>query len=90
MFLEEFSNLLTNFVKFIWLRSCCRIYSSVGRMFVLSTLPEIHTELVTKQGKCDEMMKSLEDKKVFLTKCSREQEDSLRELVQQRRETTAN
>lgn len=59
-------------------------------MFVLSTLPEIHTELVTKQGKCDEMMKSLEDKKVFLTKCSREQEDSLRELVQQRRETTAN
>lgn len=58
-------------------------------MFVLSTLPEIHTELVTKQGKCGEMMKSLEDKKDFLMKCSREQEESLRELVQQRRDTTA-
>lgn len=58
-------------------------------MFVLSTLPDIHTELVIKQGKCDEMMKSLDDKKEFLMKCSKEQEDSLRELVQQRKEATS-
>lgn len=67
------------------------MYSSVGRMFVLSTLPDIHTELVGKQGKCDEMQKTLEEKREFLMKCSREQEESLRELVQQRREAaTAN
>lgn len=59
-------------------------------MFVLSTLPEVHTELVAKQSKCDELLKSLDDKKEFLLKCSKEQEASLRELVQQRKEATAN
>lgn len=59
-------------------------------MFVLSTLPEVHKELITKQGKCDDLLKSLDDKKEFLLKCSKEQEDSLRELVQQRKEATAN
>lgn len=67
-----------------------RVYSSVGRMFVLSTLPDVHTELVSKQSKCDDLLKSLDDKKEFLLKCSKEQEDSLRELVQQRKEATAN
>ncbi|XP_055309979.1 prefoldin subunit 1 [Sitodiplosis mosellana] len=67
-----------------------RVYSSVGRMFVLSSLPEVHTELLSKQGKCDDILKSLDDKKEFLLKCSKEQEDSLRELVQQRKEATSN
>lgn len=67
-----------------------RVYSSVGRMFVLSSLPEIHDEIVSKRGKCDEILKSLDDKKEFLVKCSREQEDSLRELVQQRKEASSN
>lgn len=67
-----------------------RVYSSVGRMFVLSSLPNVHDELVTKQSKCDEMLKSLDDKKEFLLKCSKEQEASLRELVQQRKEAAAN
>lgn len=58
-------------------------------MFALSTLPEVHKELVGKQSKCDEILKSLDDKKEFLLKCSKEQEDSLRELVQQRKEATA-
>lgn len=56
-------------------------------MFALSSLPEIHNELVGKQAKCDEIMKQLEDKKEFLLKCSKEQEASLRELVQQRKES---
>lgn len=59
-------------------------------MFALSSLPEIHTELVNKQAKCEEILKSLEDKKEFLLKCSKEQEDSLRELVQQRKEAASN
>lgn len=67
-----------------------RVYSSVGRMFVLSSLPNVHDELVTKQSKCDDILKSLDDKKEFLLKCSKEQEASLRELVQQRKEAAAN
>lgn len=55
-------------------------------MFVLSSLPDIHDELISKQGKCDDILKSLDDKKEFLLKCSKEQEDSLRELVQQRKD----
>lgn len=54
-------------------------------MFVLSTLPDVHSELDRKQKKCDEITKQLEEKKEFLLKCSKEQEDSLRELVQQRK-----
>lgn len=56
-------------------------------MFVLSSLPSIHDELVQKQGKCDEMVTQLDEKKAFLIKCSKEQEDNLRDLVQQRRDT---
>lgn len=68
----------------------CRVYSSVGRMFALSSLPEIHNELVGKQAKCDEIMKQLEDKKEFLLKCSKEQEAGLRELVAARKEAASN
>ncbi|XP_031623322.1 prefoldin subunit 1 [Contarinia nasturtii] len=67
-----------------------RVYSSVGRMFVLSSLPEIHDEIISKQGKCDEILKSLDDKREFLLKTSKEQEESLRELVQQRKEARSN
>lgn len=59
-------------------------------MFVLSSLPEIHDEIVSKQGKCDDILKTLDEKKEFLLKCSKEQEDSLRELVQQRKEASSN
>lgn len=58
-------------------------------MFALSTLPDIHDELVTKQAKCEEMVKQLEEKKEFLTKTSKEQEDSLRDLVQQRKDASS-
>lgn len=58
-------------------------------MFVLSALPSIHDELVSKQSKCDEMLKQLEEKKEFLAKCSKEQEVNLRELVQQRKEASS-
>lgn len=59
-------------------------------MFVLSSLPEIHDEILNKQGKCGEILKSLDEKKDFLFKCSKEQEASLRELVQQRKEASSN
>lgn len=55
-------------------------------MFVLSSMPNIHDELAQKQVKCDEMVTQLDEKKEFLIKCSKEQEDNLRDLVQQRRD----
>lgn len=54
-------------------------------MFVLATLPDIHSELVRKQSKCDEIVRQLDEKKEFMLKTSKEQEDNLRELVQQRK-----
>lgn len=55
-------------------------------MFVLSTVPDICDELKVKEEKCVNLVAQLEDKKLFLIKCLKEQEDNLRELVQQRKE----
>lgn len=55
-------------------------------MFVLSTVPNICEELRTKEEKCENLVAQLDEKKLFLIKCLKEQEDNLRELVQQRKE----
>lgn len=55
-------------------------------MFVLSTVPEICDELKGKQEKCENLVGQLDEKKIFLIKCLKEQEDNLRELVQQRKD----
>lgn len=55
-------------------------------MFVLSTVPDICDELKTKEGKCENLVVQLDEKKLFLIKSLKEQEDNLRELVQQRKE----
>lgn len=55
-------------------------------MFVLSTVPDICKELKTKEEKCESVVTQLDEKKLFLIKCLKEQEDNLRELVQQRKE----
>uniref|UniRef100_A0A0K8TNR2 Putative molecular chaperone prefoldin subunit 1 n=1 Tax=Tabanus bromius TaxID=304241 RepID=A0A0K8TNR2_TABBR len=62
-----------------------RIYSSIGRMFVLSNVDEMQKELKSKQDKCETLITQLEEKKKFLVKNLQEQEDSLRELVQQKK-----
>lgn len=64
----------------------CRVFSSVGRMFALSTIPETQVELKAKGAKCENLSAQLDEKKVFLIKCLKEQEDNLRDLVQQRKE----
>lgn len=61
-----------------------RVYSSVGRMFALSTVPEIREELQNKEKKCKSLVTQMDEKKVFLLKSLKEQEDNLRELVQSR------
>uniref|UniRef100_A0A1Q3FFI4 Putative molecular chaperone prefoldin subunit 1 n=1 Tax=Culex tarsalis TaxID=7177 RepID=A0A1Q3FFI4_CULTA len=67
-----------------------KVYASVGRMFVLSDVPSLTEEMKTKQSNFEEIIGQCEKNKEFLLKNLREQEESLRELVQQKRtESTA-
>ncbi|TDG44864.1 hypothetical protein AWZ03_008672 [Drosophila navojoa] len=63
-----------------------KVYMSVGRMFLLTDLDSMRNELKAKQDKCDKAIELLEKKKEFLQKSLKDQEDGLRELVQQRKE----
>ncbi|KAH8298183.1 hypothetical protein KR018_010559 [Drosophila ironensis] len=62
-----------------------RVYQSVGRMFLLTDVKNMRDDLRGKQDKCDKTIEVLEQKKQFLAKSLKEQEDGLRELVQQRK-----
>lgn len=55
-------------------------------MFVSSTIPEIKESLKNKDAKCENLMSQLDEQKQFLVKRLQEQEDNLRDLVQQRKE----
>ncbi|KAH8404983.1 hypothetical protein KR215_002335, partial [Drosophila sulfurigaster] len=66
-----------------------KVYLSVGRMFLLTDVQNMRDELKTKQDKCDKAIELLEKKKEFLQKSLKDQEDGLRELVQQRKEADA-
>ncbi|XP_016946137.1 prefoldin subunit 1 [Drosophila biarmipes] len=63
-----------------------RVYQSVGRMFLLTDVQNMREDLKSKQEKCDKAIELLEKKKEFLQKSLKDQEDGLRELVQQRKE----
>ncbi|KAH8334096.1 hypothetical protein KR059_006664, partial [Drosophila kikkawai] len=63
-----------------------RVYQSVGRMFLLTDVQNMREDLKAKQDKCDKAIELLEKKKEFLQKSLKDQEDGLRELVQQRKE----
>ncbi|SPP86116.1 blast:Prefoldin subunit 1 [Drosophila guanche] len=63
-----------------------RVYQSVGRMFLLTDVQNMREDLKSKQDKCEKALELLEKKKEFLQKSLKDQEDGLRELVQQRRE----
>lgn len=64
-----------------------RVYSSVGRMFAQSTVPEIRNELMNKEQKCKNLVTQMDEKKLFLLKSLKEQEDNLRDLVQSHKDT---
>jgi prefoldin subunit 1 len=63
-----------------------KVYSSVGRMFVLSNIPELASELKKKEAGVDDMMVQCTKNKEILLQNLKDQEDQLRELVQQKRE----
>ncbi|XP_055549555.1 prefoldin subunit 1 [Wyeomyia smithii] len=66
-----------------------KVYASVGRMFVLSDVLSLTDEMKMKQNNFEEMINQYEKNKEFLLKNLKEQEDSLRELVQQKRSESA-
>ena len=62
-----------------------RLYESVGRMFMLSSRSEITGALDTKQENCKEKIKNLEANKTYLDRSLKDSENSLRELVAQKK-----
>lgn len=58
-------------------------------MFVLTDVENMRGDLKFKQEKCDKAIELLNKKKEFLVKSLKDQEDGLRELVQQRKEADA-
>ncbi|XP_049284120.1 prefoldin subunit 1 [Anopheles funestus] len=65
-----------------------RVYASVGRMYVLNDVPTLTEQLKTNQASYEEMIAQCEKNKDFLIKNLKDQEESLRELVQQKKAET--
>ena len=65
-----------------------RLYESVGRMFLLSSRPEVTKRLSEKQSSCKDKIKTLESNKEYLERSMKESENALRELVQQKQRTS--
>jgi prefoldin subunit 1 len=63
------------------LSETCNVYAAVGRMFVLSSVPEIKDDLKNKQAKCETVVGKYQTSKDILTKNLKDQENALRELV---------
>lgn len=57
------------------------VYAAVGRMFVMSSVPEIKDELKTKQEKLDGAIGAFDKTKDALINKLKDQENALRELV---------
>ena len=62
-----------------------RLYESVGRMFLLSSHSEVSGMLTKKQDNCKEKIKNLEANKTYLERSMKDSENSLRELVAQKK-----
>lgn len=59
----------------------------LGRMFVLSNVPELKDDLKAKQEKVQSVILQCEKNKDFLINNLKGQEDALREMVQLKKDT---
>lgn len=62
-----------------------RLYESVGRMFMLGTRSDIESMLEKKQDNAKDKIKNLESNKTYLERSLKDSENSLRELVAQKK-----
>lgn len=65
-----------------------KVYSAVGRMFVLSSVPEIKDELIQKQDKVEKVVDKCAKSKNVLIANLQTQESALRELVDNKKKET--
>ncbi|CAO1353959.1 unnamed protein product [Diamesa hyperborea] len=63
-----------------------KVYSAVGRIFVGSSISEVNDDLKVKQKKIESVVDQCVTSKDLIIKRSKEQEDGLRDLVQQKKE----
>lgn len=63
------------------LTDTAKIYAAVGRMFVLSSVPEIKDELKHKQEKVEKVIETCDKSKNVLIQNLQDQESNLRNLV---------
>lgn len=67
------------------LNDSAKVYSAVGRMFVMSSVPEIRDELKQKQEKVGKVVESCDKSKNILITNLSGQENHLRELVENKK-----
>lgn len=67
------------------LNDSAKVYSAVGRMFVMSSVPEIKEELKQKQEKVEKVVESCDKSKGILIANLSGQESHLRELVENKK-----
>lgn len=63
------------------LTESAKVYAAIGRMFVISSVPEIKDELTHKQDKLEKVVDSCCKSKNLLIQNLQDQESTLRELV---------
>ncbi|GFG37615.1 hypothetical protein Cfor_12694 [Coptotermes formosanus] len=63
-----------------------KVYESVGRMFLLTDIPNVRNSLQNKLQNCAEKIKVLENNKSYLERSQKDSENNIREMIQQRRE----
>ena len=63
-----------------------KVYSAVGRIFVGSSISEVNDDLKVKQKKIESVVDQCITSKDLIIKRNKEQEDGLRDLVQQKKE----
>ncbi|XP_065051458.1 prefoldin subunit 1-like [Rhopilema esculentum] len=61
-----------------------KAYESVGRMFILRSTKEVKRNLENRVKHAEDKIKGIEANKEYLQKSVKEQENSIREMLQQR------
>jgi chaperonin cofactor prefoldin len=70
------------------LTDTAKVYAAVGRMFVMSSVPEIKDELKTKHEKVEKVIESCDKSKKVLIENLQGQENTLREMVDAKKKET--
>lgn len=86
LFSGEFSSLNCFNREISSLEEGTKTYESVGRMFVLTPITQVKENLQKKQTQSEEKIKVLVNNKTYLENSLKDATNSLRELVQQKKE----